>query len=470
MALDDFLGLCGFSPSEQAEQMPRVTKAFAKAGLNDADVGRAIARIHRYFDVELEGVRKLLGIHLLSFLELVLAREEGKRKIIYGEWPLTIPIMMAVRRADPDSLVSTPAMICNVVMGQIFGKLVPITEAGEELGQHAGQAHCPLYQTHVGAIVKGIAPVPDLEMTVGFLCEPPVASMDILKHLYDIPHVDVDGTVDHPWGKWPEPYMRQVDYQAREIDRALEEIGEKYLGRPITEEAKAQAFKECAQGSMYLQMLMNLIAKSDPQPLSQVDAGLGVWLISTPMSPEQMKRVSEALMILYRETKERVDKGIGVVPKGSPRAYVSIIVAADPANMKLFEESGLSVPAAFITWQPPAVRFKMPLETFAERTAGFVQRSGIACSTYGAIEQILITNRELNLDGAVLCYATSCRLYSLAPMMAKKALQKEFGGDFPVIVLEGEFYDTRNYSAEQMRTRVETFAQLLKERKEAQVT
>jgi benzoyl-CoA reductase/2-hydroxyglutaryl-CoA dehydratase subunit BcrC/BadD/HgdB len=50
-------------------------------------------------------------------------------------------------------------------------------------------------------------------------------------------------------------------------------------------------------------------------------------------------------------------------------------------------------------------------------------------------------------------------------MMTKKAIEKELG--VPVLVLEGDCYDTRNYSASQLRTRVETFAELLRSAKAA---
>jgi benzoyl-CoA reductase/2-hydroxyglutaryl-CoA dehydratase subunit BcrC/BadD/HgdB len=50
-------------------------------------------------------------------------------------------------------------------------------------------------------------------------------------------------------------------------------------------------------------------------------------------------------------------------------------------------------------------------------------------------------------------------------MITKRTIEKELG--IPVLVLEGDCYDTRNYSAGQLRTRVETFAELLRAAKAA---
>jgi benzoyl-CoA reductase/2-hydroxyglutaryl-CoA dehydratase subunit BcrC/BadD/HgdB len=44
--------------------------------------------------------------------------------------------------------------------------------------------------------------------------------------------------------------------------------------------------------------------------------------------------------------------------------------------------------------------------------------------------------------------------------MGKKALREKL--DIPILVVEGDSYDTRNYSAGQLRTRIESFAEILK--------
>ena len=51
--------------------------------------------------------------------------------------------------------------------------------------------------------------------------------------------------------------------------------------------------------------------------------------------------------------------------------------------------------------------------------------------------------------------------------MIKKSIESDLG--IPVLALEGDLYDTRDYSAQQLRTRVETFAEMLKAKKAARV-
>jgi len=62
-------------------------------------------------------------------------------------------------------------------------------------------------------------------------------------------------------------------------------------------------------------------------------------------------------------------------------------------------------------------------------------------------------------------YPFSCRPIALHLLTAKKDIEEELG--IPVWALEGDYYDTRSYSAEALRTREETFAEMLRASKAA---
>ena len=163
MEYTELFKLCGFEPEEIDKQKPRIDKAFHKLGIEDEDIKRAEKRVRENFDIELIGVRKLLGVWMKEAVALALAKEEN-RKVIYSEWPGAANILlMGARHAAPDIYFGSPSShTLNIVMGAIFDKLRPILEAGEENGLPPGSAHCALWQTHVGAIVKGLIPTPDL--------------------------------------------------------------------------------------------------------------------------------------------------------------------------------------------------------------------------------------------------------------------------------------------------------------------
>jgi benzoyl-CoA reductase/2-hydroxyglutaryl-CoA dehydratase subunit BcrC/BadD/HgdB len=93
---------------------------------------------------------------------------------------------------------------------------------------------------------------------------------------------------------------------------------------------------------------------------------------------------------------------------------------------------------------------------------GFFKR-GLLYSCQGGIDYFTEYCREWKVDGFIISYPYSCRPWAITPIMSKKSITEDLG--IPCLVLEGDCYDTRNYSAGQSRTRVETFAELLKMRK-----
>jgi hypothetical protein len=78
MYYDSVFRLCGYEPREIEEQRPRIERAFGKLEFTPEDFDRAEERVREYFDIELAGIRKMLGLWLQSLVDVVLAREEGR--------------------------------------------------------------------------------------------------------------------------------------------------------------------------------------------------------------------------------------------------------------------------------------------------------------------------------------------------------------------------------------------------------
>ena len=69
----------------------------------------------------------------------------------------------------------------------------------------------------------------------------------------------------------------------------------------------------------------------------------------------------------------------------------------------------------------------------------------------------------MKLDGFILNYIFCCRPNALTSHNTKKFLEEKTG--IPVLSLEFDPIDSRAYSADSMRTKVETFVSMLKARK-----
>jgi benzoyl-CoA reductase/2-hydroxyglutaryl-CoA dehydratase subunit BcrC/BadD/HgdB len=71
--------------------------------------------------------------------------------------------------------------------------------------------------------------------------------------------------------------------------------------------------------------------------------------------------------------------------------------------------------------------------------------------------------KEADLDGVVLNYVIGCRDLCITPFKTRELVMKELG--IPVLMLEVNMSDTRDYSAESMRNRVEAFTETVKAKK-----
>jgi benzoyl-CoA reductase/2-hydroxyglutaryl-CoA dehydratase subunit BcrC/BadD/HgdB len=308
----------------------------------------------------------------------------------------------------------------------------------------------------------GILPKPDLLLSSGFFCDPPGAAMELLHTLYGVPVVHLDGNIDSPWGHWPKPWERQIRYFGHQIERMLSEI-ERIIGFEITEEDKRKGNRLNALLFYNHQRATQLVAQADPQPISQVCLGLGAWLYNTPLPGELQLRANDAISTLVDEVQEKVEKGEGVIEKGAPRVYFSIGVLTDPSVIHMVEKAGLNITNTFFQFFLPQYMYPTEYRGFGDKVAQSYQKGGPFCSVWGLIEFIKGYVEMCKLDGIIYSHAVSCKGYTIPALMIKKEIEAQCG--IPVMVMEGDIYDSRNYSAEQMRTRVETFAEMLREMK-----
>lgn len=459
------LTLCGFEPDEIEKERRRIDKAFNILGLGPEDFKRGEERLKQYLDIELLGVRRFLGIWMRELVNLVLSREEHN-KIVYSDFPMELrPLMSMMLSTDEKEVYfATPGQILNMTMGQIFDRLTPFQEAGEENGLPPGAAHCALYQTRLGAMVKGVIPFPDLSVIASYHCDQPSEAEQLLHEVYGVPVLYLDSCPDANWGDWPTFNDYRVRYcasQARKMFQTFEEM----FGCQITEEATRTTNKSNAIYRLKFQEMVEIIGHADPQPISQASLAHAFFLNSMPTRDTEEKQ--EALETLVEEVKQRVEEEKGVVEKGAPGVYCTATISVDPSITRMIEDAGIAIRIQCPFWLSPWVLTKHPYREWADMIGvGPCLDVPHSCQAHVAIN--LANAKEFNVDGVINFYPYSCREWVPTVMITKRTIEKELG--VPVLVLEGDAYDTRNYSAGQLRTRVETFAELLRATKAARAT
>ena len=450
-----FLELCGFTPNEIRKELPRVKKAFGILKIEPEDVKLAEKRIQEIFDINLEGIRKILSIWIKELLALVLAKEE-KKKIVYAIMPSPAESYTAAMLASEDLYVGYPDYVLQMTMGALFNKLDPILEAGEKMGMGPGGAHCGLNKTRLGAHALGIISRGDLSLAWGIACDEGPKTDELIHEIFGMPVQYINRSQDSDLKEFPRINPRALEYLTGEIRRAYKRFGE-VAGVKVTPDLVMKAIKLRTE---FLENynLISEIMRTDPIPLSQADFLLFHMITSVCIRDNQ--GAIDAARILYKELKQRVEKGIGVVKKGAPRVlWGNHTPVADPSITKMVENLGLAVPVSEIHYlisRIPTKVFDDPIKTVANR---FFEM-GITTSVTGRISDIINICKDWNLDGVFWFNHFPCRLIGTDAMMIKKAVKDQL--DIPMLILEGEMYDTRIYNAQQMKTRVETFAQMLK--------
>jgi hypothetical protein len=460
----ELLHLCGFEPEEIERERSRIDRAFEKLELSPADLEQAENRVREYFDTSMDGVRKSLGIWMKQLIDLVLAREEGKT-IVYPSYPNIPMIGLALNLASENIYCQSPEIVLDVAMGQILGKIEPILEAAEAHGLPPGVGMCALNQARLGGIAKGIIPLPDLTLPSGSFCDQTPKVDDLLHELYSVPTIYIDGVMDGAWGEYPQTSPRRVRYFGAEIRRAINETQDA-LGIEVSDELLEKALDEIVRLYYALVGLWDFMRK-DPVPISQADLSPIFWILSSP-ERRSMAEAFDAVAALTIEAKRRTDEGIGVVEKGAPRVLLFCHHTTDPRITRMIEGQGLAIPLtsfASITQAMASSFMGEQFMTFEDKAADRLLSFGVYHSVWALIHRYKELCQSWQVDGMINLYPFSCRPLALHPMIAKKDIEADLG--IPVLALEGDMYDTRNYSPEALRTRVEAFAEMLRVSKAA---
>jgi benzoyl-CoA reductase/2-hydroxyglutaryl-CoA dehydratase subunit BcrC/BadD/HgdB len=458
MYYDELLRLCGYEPEEIERERPRIEKAFDKIGLTPDDIKRGVKRVNYYFDIELSSIRKMMGLWIKSLIDLVLAREE-RDKIIYCAAPPFPQLANAMVMVSKDIFVTSPEVTVSQTIGGIFDKQKPILEAAEGDLLPAGLAYCSGLQARLGGIIKGVIPVPDLLVSSGFVCDMTPKVDELVSKRYGVPVAYVDGVNDELEERWPQVSDKRVKYIAQEARDALD-MFEEVTGYKMTEEVSRRANERSADLLERGNRVLELIRNADPAPISFVDMGIAFRLTTRVVNTTTVSADTAGLLdLLYKELKERVDRGEGVFPKGAPRIAMGL-PWTEPSGARVIDEAGLTVIVDMST-TTELERLPIEYEDYWERSAEATLRfCGIKWAS--RFKQLC---KEWNVDGAILNFPIGCRDLCTAPVKSRDIIMKELG--VPVLLLECDHIDTRDYSAEAMKSRVEAFAEVLKAAKAA---
>jgi benzoyl-CoA reductase/2-hydroxyglutaryl-CoA dehydratase subunit BcrC/BadD/HgdB len=453
----ELLELCGFGKQETEAELPRIKKAFDRLGINNEDIERAKQRLNKYYAVELKGIRKVLRLCVREVVNAVLAREEGKKKIIYGfmapGWEI---IGSAIVSKSRDVYAVNLSWAFQAVLGCVFGKIVPILEAAEKKWLKAGVVtHCANVKTFMGLIVSESIPRPDMMLTSGFLCETAPKTLDLLHELYGIPIGCYDTCQDRELSDYSGGTERAIDMAAKSLRRLVERVQE-VVGFEITVDMLREVMDARGGLDRAIRDIRKLMGRGDPLPMSTANDNLFTILNMLTLSIDDLPDAIDAANTAYQELQERVDKGLGVVEKGAPRILAMLFAQhADPRLEYLVHELGIAIVATDISLAVPYhVETKDPYLKMSMSLRG-----SLSTCLPRRIPLIVEGCKKLKVEGVLDRFHAGCRFVAGDAPLLKDAIEKEIG--IPVLLLEWENFDPRIYNHEEYKRRLEVFKTMM---------
>ncbi|MFC2070074.1 2-hydroxyacyl-CoA dehydratase [Chloroflexota bacterium] len=460
--MNELLQLCGYKEQEIESELPRVKKVFDKLGITNEDIERAKQRLTKYYDIELKGVRKILRLLLQEMVNWLLAREEGKTKIIYGFMATGFfdAIGAAAVSKSKEVYAVHLASLFHIVVGSIFGKIVPIMEASEQRWLKSGAVtHCGNVKALVGLLTLDLIPKPDLLINTGVLCETAPKALDLLQELDGIPTCCYDTCRDREFWEYPEATKRISDLMMKS-SRILAKKIEEVVDFELTDAMLQEVIDARRVSGRATRKLRNLIQSSDPPPIGSNPQTLLMPLNFLPMyNVDKLSDITDAMDTLYEELQERVSRGVGIVGKGAPR-IIAILPPhwTDPHLDYLVEEAGMAIVSTDMGMglsYSDVVEWKDPYEMLSMQGV----QSSLHNSLSRRVDTIVEGCKRLNVDGVLNRFHIGCRTVAGDSLIIKNAITKELG--IPVLQVERDDFDPRVCNHDRYRLNLETFKAIL---------
>ena len=461
MYYKELFKLCNYSDEEIQKEAPRIEKVFKKAEIGPEECKRGVERLHKYFWMESQGVRKEWGIWMKQFIDQVLCKEEHE-KVIYYTYPLEPRLGTSINLAG--YYAATPEFVNMFILGLMFDIAEPYFDLAEASGMAPGAGHCGANKMRLGGFLKGLNPMPDVFLVSSFFCDNESKTDELIDyHFPGIPRIIIDNCLDSPWDAYPNNYPYIEDHRIKffgaELENVIRELDEKYdvhVGPDHLNAARMEI------GKLYLGFQRVLeCQKADPMPIANNNLLLFYMMITNP-ERRTMAEGLDAINILAEEGEKLVEQGKGVTPKGAPRIAWTMPWFTDPAINAMVEESGLAPVVAPFFWVHPKDMTKTDYHGF-EKTAQSFMRMGMTHSVSGLIFRTVEVIKHFDLEGIVWNGMYACRPVGGFPQIVKKEIEEQTG--VPVLTVETDQMDTRDTPMELLRTRIETYAETLRIRK-----
>ena len=403
-----------------------------------------------------QGLKNIMGRH---FLAIEQAYRDGKPTAwATSGSPVEMLYAMDVQPMLPENSATVSA-------AQKFSQ--NFIEIAEEQGYSYDL--CSYFKTNVGAVIsnagmtEGGTRKPTFMLSTDVICDTHVNWFQVQAERFNVPHftLDIPHVVSNTNNRQYNYFKNYIAEQLYDLLDFIQEV----TGHEYSKEKTHEVTKNSWELSMVWQDIYNL-RKNVPCPISTRDTFGGLFpLFCMPGLKAPIKLYKR----MYREAKERVDKGIGALQDEKYR----LLFEGIPFwyNLKYF--SKLEKYGAIIVYEPytyafskymnPKVTkdyvFSQPVEAMGELMLSFWYIYDLETR----IKKFAETVREWKIDGVIMHENLSCRPNTCGMYDLKKHLMDDY--DIPCLIITADQNDIRKFNEVQVTNQIESFIEILRQRK-----
>src|SRR3990167_784303 len=327
-------------------------------------------------------------------------------------------------------------------------QVTPYLEISDQCGYP--MEACSYHRALLGVCLSGeemIFPPPDFIFATNF-CDPSYKALLQIVEQYKVPYY----LMDIPFCESEEATEEAVEYCRSQLEEFID-LASKVTGKSYDAQ-RLYSTCEWANGCYNLWVEINELRKRIPCPMGVVDEMGDIF----PMM--QLAGTKEAVAIyemLLAEVKERVAQGEGIVEEEKHRLiWVGSNPIYDNGILDCFEEYGAALVKSDMDC---TYTMKIDLEDLLKSLAQKMISNYWTGSIKKRIKIIKDLIRDYQAQGLVMFSQRNCRSFSVGHKAVKDAIQDEFG--IPVLNLEGDMIDLRGYNAQELRSKIEEFIEIL---------
>ncbi|MFC1859109.1 2-hydroxyacyl-CoA dehydratase subunit D [Thermodesulfobacteriota bacterium] len=302
-------------------------------------------------------------------------------------------------------------------------------------------------------------PEPDFLFGAGGPCIVHLKWWRIMQQHYNVPTFLLDAPYVSPRMKLDEVQDHYLAYTVRQLKAAFRFLAEQ-TGNPVDEDRLKEAVRLADEAARLWDEVLEL-RKNIPCPAGSED------MMSCIMPVAQWSGTRKAVDFyqkLLAEMQDRVDNKIGVIPEERFRILFENIPPWYTMGLfNYFHKFGaVCVAETYTKWFHYADRRLDPERPY-ESEARKIMSAFFNLSVRETVETLETWVRDWHIDGVVTCVIAGCKIYSGRTYHHANVMREKLG--VPVLTLELDMVDPRDYHDAIIKGRIDAFMELMDKKK-----